>query len=76
MQKNQDSSHDCESCQDTGYVLFEKKYSDTKDYYTTAMYCMCIRGQNLSDGHRAYFRKKRDEAEGKFKESEYHDNPA
>ena len=76
MQKNQDSLHDCEHCRDTGFILYEKKHSDTKHYYTTATYCTCERGQKMSDGHRRYFMKKREKAEGKFKESEYYDNPA
>jgi len=75
MQKNQDSLHDCELCKDTGFMLFEKKYSDHEYYYTTATYCTCKIGVKIADGHRVYFRKKRDEVEGKFKESEYHDNP-
>ena len=40
---------DCPNCTGTGYIMFEKKYSDTKDAYTTAKYCVCPINEHLKN---------------------------
>ena len=56
--KNQDSLHDCELCNDTGFTLYEKKHHDTEFSYTTATYCICEKGQKIATGNQSYFREK------------------
>lgn len=39
----------CLSCNGTGYVLFEKKYTDTEQTYTTTKHCICPVGEHLKN---------------------------
>lgn len=69
MEINQDSLHNCDFCNDTGFLLYEKKYPDHEFAYTTATYCTCTEGQRLSDVHDVYFRENRDKVKGKGKKT-------
>jgi len=40
---------DCPNCNRTGYIMFEKKYADIKETYTTARYCVCPIGEYLKN---------------------------
>ena len=59
MEKNQDSYYNCGLCMDTGYLLYEKKYPDTVQTYTTATHCTCEIGQGLATGYSAYINKEK-----------------